>query len=316
MTRLRIQTSSRLHFGLLGWGPQVSRQFGGVGLMVDAPGIVLSAEPATAWSAEGPLSGRVLQVVERIALAEVALVPARIRVEQAPEEHVGLGVGTQLSLAVARLLMKLSGHPELSVTELAELCGRGLRSGIGLHGFARGGLIVDGGRKPESSIPPLLVHHDFPREWHVLVVLPARPAGLHGTEEAHAFAQLPSIPEGQSDRLCRLVLLGILPAVVERDLPAFGRALSELQHEVGRSFAPAQGGTFAGPEVAAIIAALETLGLHGAGQSSWGPTVYAFSDRPEHQREQIAQRVRERFGLAPEAVFWTTASTGGAAFLT
>lgn len=312
MTRLRIQTPSRLHFGLLGWGPQAPRQFGGVGLMIDAPGIDLTVEPAETWSAEGPLAVRALHVAERMARASVPLVPARILVEQAPEEHVGLGVGTQLSLAVARALMKLAAHPEPSIAALAELCGRGLRSGIGLHGFAHGGLIVDGGRQREAGIPPLLAHLDFPPEWSVLVLLPTRLSGLHGTEEVQAFAQLPPIPEPVTDRLCRLVLLGLLPAVIERDLPTFGAALSELQREVGRGFAPAQGGLFARPELAAIVAELQALGLHGAGQSSWGPTLYAFSDEPPERRAAILRQVQERFGLAPDSAFWTTANPRGA----
>ncbi len=39
--RIRIRTASRLHFGLLGWGPEARRQFGGIGLMIDSPGIEL-----------------------------------------------------------------------------------------------------------------------------------------------------------------------------------------------------------------------------------------------------------------------------------
>ena len=39
MTRCRLRTPSRLHFGLFGWGPEARRQFGGVGLMVDDPGL-------------------------------------------------------------------------------------------------------------------------------------------------------------------------------------------------------------------------------------------------------------------------------------
>lgn len=311
MNRLRMTTPSRLHFGLLGWGPQVPRQFGGVGLMIDAPGIALTAEAAAEWDAQGPLAIRALHVAERMAKASVPLVPARIRIEHAPDEHVGLGVGTQLSLAVARVLMKLAAHPEPSIGDLAELCGRGLRSGIGLHGFAQGGLIVDGGRRSETGIPPLLAHLDFPAEWSVLVILPARLSGLHGPEEVQAFAQLPPIPEAVTDRLCRLVLLGLLPAVLERDLPTFGAVLSELQQEVGRGFAPAQGGTFARPELATIVSALQAMGLHGAGQSSWGPTLYAFSDEPPEARAAIVAQVRERFGLAADSVFWTTASARG-----
>src|SRR4051794_19352028 len=51
MTGLRLQTPSRLHFGLLSWGSESSRQFGGVGLMIDAPGLEIHAEPAGSWRA-------------------------------------------------------------------------------------------------------------------------------------------------------------------------------------------------------------------------------------------------------------------------
>jgi beta-ribofuranosylaminobenzene 5'-phosphate synthase len=316
MTRVQIQTPSRLHFGLLGWGPDAPRQFGGVGLMIDAPGITLVAKPSREWSAEGPLAGRALEVAERVARqleqAGTPLVPARIQVTHAPEEHVGLGVGTQLSLAVARALIALSGLPDPPVHSLAALCGRGLRSGIGLHGFSAGGLVVDGGRRSSEGVPPLLAHHVFPPEWSVLVVLPERIVGLHGSEELRAFAQLPPVADETTDRLCRLVLLGLLPAIVERDLETFGRALTELQERVGRCFSPAQGGVFARPELASIVAELRDLGLHGAGQSSWGPTLYAFSDEPADRRESLVIRLRDRFGFDAQSAFWTKASARGA----
>ena len=50
----RLTAPSRLHFGLLAWGPNAPRQFGGVGLMVDHPGLTITTEPATRWTADGP----------------------------------------------------------------------------------------------------------------------------------------------------------------------------------------------------------------------------------------------------------------------
>ena len=64
---LRIRTGSRLHFGLFSLGA-APRLFGGVGLMIDEPGIQLCATPAREWSAEGPLSARVLEFARRFAL--------------------------------------------------------------------------------------------------------------------------------------------------------------------------------------------------------------------------------------------------------
>jgi beta-RFAP synthase len=284
--------------------------------MIDEPGIELTAEPAPEWAAEGPLSARVLQVAERVAprlaTREGADVPrARFRVVRAPREHMGLGVGTQLSLAVVRLLEALAGRPEPPLDRLAGLAERGLRSGIGLHGFAHGGLLVDGGHRGSGRIPPLVGRVAFPSDWSILVVLPEVAPGCHGPEEVRAFAQLPPIPERVTERLCRLVLLGLLPAAADRDLPAFGTGLTELQQQVGRCFAPAQGGTFAHPEIEAIVSFLQAEGLHGVGQSSWGPAVYGFTDQPDEPRARILRRLQDRFGPLAGAAFWTTANNDG-----
>jgi beta-RFAP synthase len=314
MSRLRLTAPSRLHFGLFSWGPDALRQFGGIGLMIDRPGLEIVAEPAEDWAAEGPLAERALAIAREVAasLGERGRTarPASLRIVQAPPEHVGLGSGTQLSLAVARIVSELAG---CAAAPIAELTGRGRRSGVGLHGFAQGGLIVDGGRRGPEGLPPLLVRMEFPTEWHALIVIPPGQPGLHGSSELEAFARLPSVPDAVTDRLCRLVLLGLLPAVAERDLTAFGAALTAVQLHVGRLFAPAQGGRlYASPEAEAILAHLRSEGLAGCGQSSWGPALYAFDASGPERRAEILRRVRERFHLGPDRVFWAAGSHAGA----
>src|ERR1700722_15761800 len=117
---LRIRAPSRLHFGLMSllaegsaWPDRKgcpilpARRFGGVGLMIESPGLVLRVEPASDWSAEGPLAGRALETARCFAAAVEADAPGatnpqRLLIESAPCEHVGLGTGTQLALAVAQ----------------------------------------------------------------------------------------------------------------------------------------------------------------------------------------------------------------------
>jgi beta-RFAP synthase len=195
---------------------------------------------------------------------------------------------------------------------LAKLSGRGQRSGVGLHGFARGGFIVDGGRRGGTELPPLLARLEFPREWSILIVIPGEAPGLHGPSEVNAFAQLPPIADTVTDHLCRLVLLGLMPAVLEADLETFGQTLSELQAHVGECFAPAQGGSYAREDSEAIVASLRKAGLHGVGQSSWGPALYGFSCDDEERRRQILRQIAEQFQLAPGSVFWTRADSHGA----
>src|SRR5204862_353231 len=77
-----------------------------------------------------------------------------------PPEHTGLGVGTQLSRAVARAVC-----PGVPAVELARLAGRGNRSAIGVYGFEAGGFLVDGGKRDDAALAPLMARVDFPGDW-------------------------------------------------------------------------------------------------------------------------------------------------------
>jgi len=314
-SRVRVVTPSRLHFGLLGWGPEFHRQFGGVGLMVDEPGIEILVETASAWEASGPLAERSLAVAvavaDRLSLEGFPVGPLRLTNLSVPPAHMGLGVGTQLSLAVARALTELAGMHRSPIDRLARLTSRGRRSGIGIHGFAEGGLIVDAGRRSPRDLPTKILRLPFPPAWSVLIVLPKAQPGLHGADESQAFRALPSVPEATSDRLCRLILLGLLPGLLETDLDAFGASLAEIQRIVGAEFAPVQGGRFGNPALEAVGSVMNRLGLQGVGQSSWGPTLYGFSDKPLGDREEQLEALIQAFPRDVENVFWTKANQTG-----
>ncbi|MGH6959201.1 MAG: GHMP kinase, partial [Dongiaceae bacterium] len=59
------------------------------------------------------------------------------------------------------------------------------------------------------------------------------------------------------------------------DIDRFGGAVAELQRAIGDYFAPVQGDRFMSPTVAEVIGWLESQGVRGVGQSSWGPTGFA-----------------------------------------
>jgi beta-RFAP synthase len=311
---LHVQTASRLHFGLLslphaGDERQTLRRFGGVGLMVERPGLRLSAAPAKEWSAEGPLASRAMAFARRFGDGP----PLRLVVEQAAPEHAGLGTGTQLGLAVSRLLAAAWGL-DLSVAELARRVGRGVRSALGVYGFEQGGFLVEAGKRDDDTLSPLVARVAFPEAWRVVLALPRQAPGLHGPDEQEAFRRLAESGAAPvpTDVLCRLVLLGMLPALAAGDLQAFGEALLDFNARVGEAFARVQGGPYAGPRVAELVAFLRGQGVRGVGQSSWGPTVFAVTG-DEERAAGVAARVRQQFGLSTDEVFVTGACNRGAA---
>jgi beta-RFAP synthase len=318
---IRVRTASRLHFGLLSLaaddsaGPVPPRRYGGAGLMVESPGLELTAAPAPAWTAEGPLAARALDFARRFADSldqdriDGDRPPQRLTVVRAAAEHAGLGTGTQLGLAAARALSRAWGL-DLDAPELARRAGRGLRSGVGVHGFAHGGFLIDAGRRSAGGLAPLAARVAFPDDWRVVLLRPPAALGLHGPGEREAFARLPG-DDARTEALCRLALLGLLPALAEQDLRAFGEALYEYNRRAGEGFAAVQGGPYAGPFAPEAVAWARRRGVRGAGQSSWGPTVFAVVADQEGA-ERLVEAARAEFGPAIEALA-TQGRNGGAA---
>lgn len=317
----RVRAPSRLHFGLLkaasfptaqpDWA---GRHYGGVGLMIQSPGTLLRAIPAESWSTAGPQAARSLEFLQRF-LASLppekvqATVPRRLIVEQLAPEHMGLGTGTQLALAVSRAAALACDLGDMDAVELARRVGRGTRSALGIHGFTQGGFLVDGGKRGQE-IAPLVARVPFPEDWPIVLVLPRCGCGLHGEAEDRAFDQLAPQNNEQTDVLCRLVLLGLLPALVARDFQTFSEALHEFNARAGEAFAAVQGGTYSSPQVAEVIASIRSQGIAGVGQSSWGPAVFAIT--PDQQRaDALMQRIQHHFGKANVEVLCTRAFNSG-----
>lgn len=305
-----VRAPARLHLGMFDLHGGLGRRFGGIGVAVRWPEVLLSVRPAPTLMVRGPWAERVRAVAERF-LAEVGGRTDRggavITVHRVIPAHVGLGSGTQLHLAVVEALARLTGR-DLSVTDLVRIAGRGRRSGVGTWAYLQGGFIVEGGRATDGADAgwaPLLARYALPPDWRFVLVIPHGARGIHGDAEEEAFARRVSMSPETVGRLCRLVLMQLLPALVEGDLATFGRALTEVQRIVGDAFAPVQGGRYAHPVSAACVEALLELGAAGAGQSSWGPTVYGLA-ADETQAERLASALGRRRGpsgrpLAEEA---------------
>jgi beta-RFAP synthase len=300
---VRIDAPARLHFGVLDLRGHRGRRFGGIGAAVPVPCIQLEATRAAELSAEGPDAGRALTFARRFLEHHRIRGGAHLHLLRAIPAHAGLGSGTQLGLSVARALAELYGM-SAEPTSLARAVDRGRRSAIGTWTFALGGFVLEGGRRPGSdAVAPLITRLPIPSSWRCVIVVPAGSPGLSGDAEVAAFERLPEPSEHEVERVAHLVLMQLLPALVDADLPGFGSALTEVQRVTGSWFSAAQGGAFASPATQRLVERLAEAGAAGVGQSSWGPTVYGLAAN-EAEADGLMDRIRGE--LAPGTALFTT----------
>jgi beta-ribofuranosylaminobenzene 5'-phosphate synthase len=293
-TEVEVFAPARLHFGFLDLDGGLGRRFGSAGLAIEEFGTRLRLSRATQPRARGPAAARALQYLDRAATALGLPAAAGITVTQASPEHAGFGSGTQLGLAIGTALARLHGI-EVATPVLAKAIGRGARSGVGIGAFDLGGFIVDGGLGSGTEPAPVVARLEFPEEWRVLLVLDHARQGLHGEAERSAFGALSDFGETLAGRLCRVVLMQLLPGLAERNFGAVSAALAEIQRRLGGYFSAAQDGRYTSPAVAAALAWLEDAGISGVGQSSWGPTGFALCDSVE-RAGALAAGLSGRFG--------------------
>lgn len=291
-----VVAPARLHLGFLDLNGGLGRRFGSLGLAIDSYATRLSLRRAEVQAVVGVEAERASRHLDCLARHFGHKSAYQLTIHDAIPAHAGLGSGTKLALAVAAAFRRLEGIA-LDSAEDALLLQRGMRSGIGIGLFERGGFVVDGGRSDQTTIPPIVARIPFPEDWRVILVR-APKDGVHGPEEVAAFAQLPPLDAGATGEICRLVLVRVLPNLVERDLDGFAGAIARIQEIIGDYFAPAQGGgRFSNPGVAAVMSELRARGARGIGQSSWGPTGFAFAaDVTEAKR--LCDQVRGKLAAA------------------
>jgi beta-RFAP synthase len=290
--------AARLHLGFLDLHGGLGRRFGSLGMALEEPATIVEVRRSPVDRTEGPQAERagayLAQLVESLRLPR----GHHLIVREAIPTHAGLGSGTQMALTIGATLRSLHRLPMVPEPD-AILLQRCTRSGLGLGFFADGGIALDGGRADSGSPAPIIGRVPIPEDWRVLLILDPSRAGLHGAEELAAFKALPPFPAERAAHLCRLAVMQAMPAAAESDISAFGRAVTEMQNHIGDYFSPAQGGRYASPAVAAVLELLARNGVEGYGQSSWGPTGFAFAGSAAEARRlsQIATPPAKASGL-------------------
>jgi beta-RFAP synthase len=289
---VHVTAPSRLHFGLWSLSGGSGRQFGGVGAMVEQPGLALEVRPWPQLVATGPLADRAVYYARRWAEFHGHPTPScQLQVVSAAPQHVGLGIGTQLALSIAAGLNRLCGLPSQTSPELALSVGRGLRSAVGTYGFVLGGLIVEQGKLPGEPVSPLDCRIELPDQWRFVLARPTGLAGLAGDDEASAIASLPAVPPHVTELLVAEVREQLVPGAATADFPLFAESLYRYGNLSGRCFAPRQGGPYNGPLLTRLVEQIRSLGAVGVGQSSWGPTLFAVQPS-QAAAEQLAARLQ------------------------
>ncbi|MFZ3148808.1 MAG: beta-ribofuranosylaminobenzene 5'-phosphate synthase [Methanothrix sp.] len=304
--RVLIQTPSRLHLTLTDLTGSSGRVDGGVGISLDEPNILLEAVRCEDLVAEGENANRALAAAQAVQ-KHLDLGGARLSIRSGYRMHAGLGSGTQIGIAAGKAMCELYNQ-QLSVREIARIIRRGGTSGIGTAAFETGGFLIDGGHsfgpgKDKMSFSPssacggvrpaaVIMRHDFPRDWKIILALPDIAKGAHGKKEVDIFQKYCPLPAAQVHELCYQILVRMVPSIVEENLDDFGAAVNRVQ-EIGFKKIEVM---LQHPVVHRLMAQMRQAGAACAGLSSFGPTVYAITDTQGRDIEAAAREALREVG--------------------
>jgi len=289
LSMIRVKTPSRLHMTLIDLNGSLGRVDGGVGLALEEPSVILEAEIVdNGIIVEGDDSNRVVEVAKKVMKNFDLGGGLHIRILEKYEDHIGLGFGTQRSLAIASAITRLH-KINVSIKDLAKIVERGGTSGIGVVAFEIGGFIVDGGHTfgankqkqsflPSSASkahPPIVIsREDFPDDWLIVLAIPEINRRIHGAIEVELFSRYCPIPISEVQALSHIILMKLLPSVIERDIIDFGESISKIQNigfkKIEVNLQP--------DKVKEIMKIMNKANTYGVGLSSFGPTLYTVVD--------------------------------------
>ena len=319
---IKIKSPARIHFGQIDLDGSRGRIYGGAGMGVENPACIMKFKKSDKIIVKGKQAEKTAKILNKFVKKlsrENILKPkegAEVEIEEILPFHQGLGSGTQIGLTLGEGLNNLY-NLNLTPEQVAAYVDRKhSRSGIGFGVFYTGGFVVDGGRpaaekENDNYLPPIIFQKKVPESWRLVIVFPkADKTGLSGKNEIKTFRDLKAMSRDTAAENAHHVLLGMLPALMEKDIKSFGRALTKLEINVGDYFKQVQGGRYSTETSAEIVEFMLQNGTYGAGQSSWGPSLYGVC-ADEKAAEMVKESLLNKFKGYISDIITTKAAVKG-----
>ena len=294
-----IKTPARLHMTLIDLNGSYGRADGGIGLTIDNPNFTLRCEEVDNGITIDFNENIINEEIKKEAVNKITNSYEKIishfnfdggfhfTVEEAYPPHSGLGSGTQMSLATAKLICEFN-NINIDSISLGAIIGRGGSSGIGMGAFEHGGFVVDGGHDLKdkggsvlpSSVKPakppqLIGRYDFPKDWEFVVAVSNADTTVTGMKEDDIFEKYCPVPKSDVEQLSHIIFMNLIPFLLEKNIESVGDCINRIQQfgfknvEVSRQ----------SQNVRNLIENMREFGAYGVGMSSFGPAVYGLIDK-------------------------------------
>ena len=288
--RIRISTPSRIHLGFLELDNSSERIFGSIGLTISKFENIIEISKNKKFQiiSNNPNTKRRIEEMIIVLKKNYQINECKIEILKTIPQHIGLGSGTQLTLAIGSLISEFN-NLNLNPKNISSIFGRGLRSGIGIQSFKSGGFIVDCGKQRRSnSIPPVFFNSKWPREWKIILIFDNSKVGVSGKNETQEFKKIAMTHPKICKENCKALLMQILPGLMEKNFYFFTKGLQTIQENMSKVFYSNKK-KYTSQKIEKIFKFLIKKKITGFGQTSWGPTGFIFCENKKKRNELFSE---------------------------
>jgi beta-ribofuranosylaminobenzene 5'-phosphate synthase len=305
MSKIEISVPARIHVSLLDMSDKGYRSNGGIGFFLDRLSTKVKVEVA---NNNDFIDNREIPTIKSFPtktflvwlnnyLKENDIAQKfKITITGNVPSHFGFGLSTSVRMACVEGVYVLIDKNKNRKT-LIKQSHRGGTSGIGVHGYFTGGLVLDLGKNQntkhipsrlgESSqhLPLLLAQVPMPK-WKIGVLIPYKIPSKTSIQEKEFFDKTCPIDILSVYKTTYDALFGVFASAKSKNFNQFCKAINNLQDTEWK-----KAEWLLYPELVKIKKRLCDFGVQAIGMSSLGPSLYFFSDNID----QIFTLIQESF---------------------
>ena len=121
-------------------------------------------------------------------------------------------------------------------------------------------------------------------------------------DEKNAILEIRAGTGGDEAALFSVVLMKMYPSLIKQNFNEFSKCITEMQNYMGKYFNKMQGGKYSSAIISKIINFLKKEKTLGYGQTSWGPTGFAFFSNND-KAKKIKNALEKKFANCNDLEF-------------